>query len=154
MGFLFIGIALVICGVYLLKYCKGSEKTYILKGVISFICVFSAIFFCAVSFTGNSTTEANKKLISTNELVGIKHDDFTYSFLDENGNSYYLTDEQIIVVKNGKVDEYECRVIKGEYDKAFVEEYNVDYQMNFWTFAFADGKECIIYIPNDMKQIN
>ena len=150
MGFILIAAVLI---VGMIIYCKSGitrKVPFLIDGVIIAVAIIGAFLSLFLGTVGICTGEAEYKLIETNELTGIKQGE-VYVFLDEEGRGYYVNEDRMSVASKNEVTfEVYCVSDIGDYEKIYVEKYDIDYKMNFWTFNILNGSEYKLYIPQSM----
>lgn len=157
MGFILIAAVLICGGIwYIVNRMKHErdQNTMLAESMVFTLSLVMGIILIFVGIFGFGMTKSEEVLLETKDVIGISQEDSTYVFLDAENNCYYIYDEKLVVIKDGYKYDVECVVVKGDYDKAFVERYKADYKMNFWTFAISNNECYKIYIPQNMTIIN
>jgi hypothetical protein len=112
--------------------------------IIVFCGVFAVIFSVLACFGG---AEGDTSIISSSNLVGARQNDSTYVFLDENGNTYYITGK-LVEVNSNFSPFYD--VVVGDFDSPAIQGTRTEMKMTIWSLALFDRVEYRIYIPEDM----
>jgi len=150
MGFILIAIVLIIGAIFLFRRMLRKTCDGIPICLSATIAMVGALLMIFIGVGGLGFGESEDVLIETKDLIGVNQGDSTYVFLDEENNCYYINDYRVQVINKHEDSSGHCTVIIGDYDKTYVEKYNVDYKMNFWTFNVANGAEYKFYIPQSM----
>lgn len=154
MGLILIAAIIFVIGgrVCMQKYMKKpSMFVDLVEIAVIVIVAISSMTLFFLGITGVCLGESEYVLKETKELVGIKQGDSTYAFLDDENSCYYVNGERIKVFNNDGTDEnISCKIVIGDYESIYVEKYDIDYKMNFFTFNLVNGKEYKVYIPQNM----
>jgi hypothetical protein len=154
MFYVILAIVFAIGGVYFWKNEVIKVKSQIVSGaldaLIMTVCIASTLVATCVGIFGFGFGDSEYVLESTKELPNIIQIDESYALLDEEGNCYYVNGNRVQVVNSYGVKESgSCTLITGKCENIYVEKYDIDYKMNFWTFNLVSGKEYKIYIPEE-----
>lgn len=153
MGLILIGIVFVVGAFFIARRCdkKDGFLMWVSEPFLVLLGILGVTALVMIGLTGGCTGESEYTLTETIELVGVNKGESTYIFLDEENQGYYLNDNKMVVVKKyGENTTIHCTKVIGDYDKIYLEKYEIDYKMNFWTFNIMDGVEYKIYIPQSM----
>lgn len=144
-------VAILLATGAIVFYKSMDNKKILVQMILSvFIMLFavSAVFALIIGVFGLCNTDNEFVLINTHEIEEPVINSSAIVFFDEDETTYVLIDDRVIVVTDKYNNEsYACTIIKGEYEKAIIEEYHVEYHMNFWSFAVGDGKVFKLYLP-------
>lgn len=155
------GAILALLGGFIFKSVikNKSEKFVTLKSFAAVIICFVAVMLITFGFCGARIEEGEYLLEGTNYVVIQKQDDTKYEVFDEENNIlYYFEGSQVEVLKDGKRGAYgnkiiyDCKILEGNYDQPYIEEYEVDYKMNWWSFELINRPEYILYVPEDVTE--
>lgn len=156
MGLILIGILFCIPGFIIFKRVLNdkTEKLYIVKCFVSALCCVMAIFFVSYGFCGIRIEEGTSQLKDTQYVTLQNKDELKYEVFDEENNIlYYFEKSEVEVLKNGRRGMYgnkimfDCAVVTGDYAQPYIEVYEIDYKMNFWSLELTNATEYILYIP-------
>ena len=156
-----IGMAFGIPDVLLFRHViKNNDAKFVtLKSMVAVLTCFIAVMLITFGVVGVRIDEGNPQLMSTNNVVIQNYEDEVYEAFDERNNTlYYFGKAEVEVLKDGKRGMYgnkiiyDCKILEGDYDQPYIEFYEVDYKMNWWSFELIDRPEYILYVPKDGAQ--
>lgn len=156
MGLILIGILFCIPGFIIFKRVLNdkTEKLYIVKCFVSALCCVVTMLLVSYGFCGIRTEEGKSQLKETQYVTLQNKDELKYEVFDEENNIlYYFEESEVEVLRNGRRGMYgnkimfDCTIVIGDYVQPYIEIYEIDYKMNFWSFEFANTTEYILYIP-------
>ncbi len=155
-----IGALFAFLGVFVLKrVLKGnSENLYAGKLFLVSLNFFFAIMFITFGFCAARHTEGEDLLKGTYYVEVQKFDNVKYEVFDEENNVlYYVADNKVEVLKGGRRGMYgnkiiyDCTIVEGDYDKPYIEYYEIDYKVEWWSFELTNGVKYVFYIPKGIS---
>jgi len=156
MGLILIGIFFGSIGYRIFKRVinNESEKLFVGKCFISAIACVLTIMLIANGLCAFRISEGEYRLESTHYVSMQEQNDSKYEVFDEENNILYCFEgSEVEVLKDGKRGMYgnkimyDCTIIEGDYTQPYIEVYEVDYKMNFWSFELVNTLEYILYVP-------